>query len=136
MLSDLPSRPVSAGFIYLVKESDCLRPPFPAEGLDERPAGDADRLQAETFGKPVDLSPEDGYRIGGLHRGVVAVAEPLGEVIGRIPDERLGVDDQPGSALGRQDVARMEVAVQEYAPRLACSEPAPARDGPSDQIRI
>ena len=74
------------------QQRDIRRSEVHPECLHERPAGDAGRVQAEVNGEALDLLPEDRDPSVGVGYKPGAVGQPLGQIIGWVSDQRLGID--------------------------------------------
>jgi len=124
----------SPGLRHPLEERDEFRAELPAKRLYECPAGNARRVQAEVQCEIFDLLTEDRDSIVRLDDKASAVIEPLGQVIGGLPNQGLWIDNQPRLALRRQNISGMKVAMKQHAPRLTVNKIAAPRDSQGNDI--
>src|SRR3954471_12438087 len=85
----------------------------PRERVDDRPSAHPLTVELERLGELVEPAADPVHRVRLLRELVPAVAQQRGDVEGALADERLRVDGQPRIPLGAQDVAPVEVLVEQ-----------------------
>src|SRR3954471_18409816 len=107
----------------------------PRERVHDRPAAHPLAVDLECVAELVEAAAHPADRVG-LDREIgTAVAQQRGGVEGAVAGERLGVDGEPRGALGAQDVAAVEVLVQDgdLFVRHGREQLADPGDGPVEQ---
>ena len=114
-------------------------PQAPRERVDDRPPPHALAVEVEGLAQAVDAAadPPRGIGVGGELR--TAVAQQRGDVEARARPRAAWVDRQPGPARGAQDVAAVEVLVEEdrvAALRAGREQLADPADGAVEQPAV